>query len=76
MNWLKSLFKTNYITKHGFLQTEGSSRLESATLYIYNNGLCVVEWCCVIFSVTRLSDVEYALDGCNSYGFVKFLAIE
>ncbi len=75
MKWIKNLLATNYITKAGFLKGDGS-RMETATLYVYSNGLCVVNWCCDNYSVTRRNEVQYDLDGPNHYGFTHFLASE
>ena len=74
MNWFK-----NYTIKTGFLIGKESSLAKDAQLFIYRNGLCIVQtnWGDYI-SVTRISDTEYRLNGAapSPYEWTTFLVGE
>jgi hypothetical protein len=62
----------------GFLKGN-TSEMKHANIFIYWNGLCVVQtdWGDYI-SVTKVSDVEYRLDGSppGAYDWTRFLVAE
>jgi hypothetical protein len=49
----------NYITKTGSLVPDGGGNIESAKLYIYNNGICTVNAGYFVYEATRVDDANY-----------------
>lgn len=76
MKWLEEMFRTSYVTHKGFLKRQGISMMEPATLRLYSNGLCVVEWNGNYYSTTKRNETQYSLDGRNAEDFTQFLVSE